>query len=61
MTTDLLVILSNFALTVVTLLAAFVTLVDIHKDDQKTLRMILFGRHTVKLSRRGGDADDEEA
>ena len=60
MTTDMLVILSNFALTVVTLLATFVTFVDIHKDDEKTLRMVLFGKHTVKLPRRarGGDADD---
>lgn len=52
MSTDMLVILSNFALTIVTLLAAFVTLVDIHRDDQKTLRMILFGRHQVELARR---------
>ena len=60
MTTDMLVILSNFALSIVTLLAAFVTLVDIHKDDEKTLRMVLFGKHTVKLPRlRGGGRHED--
>ena len=53
MSTDVLIILSNIALTLVTLLAAFVTIVDIHKDDQKTLRMILFGRQVVTHKPKG--------
>lgn len=49
MSTDALVIFSNLLLTIVTLLAALATVVDIHKDDQKTLRMVLFGKVHVPL------------
>lgn len=54
MTTDDLVILSNVFLSVVTIIASLVTIVEIHKDDQKTLRMVLFGRLHVPLPKGKG-------
>lgn len=44
MSIDAWIVLSNILLTLVTLLGSFVTIIDIHREDQKTLRMILFGK-----------------
>lgn len=52
MSIDALIVLSNIVLTLVTLLGSFVTIVDIHREDQRTLRMILFGKVGLRLPRR---------
>lgn len=52
MSTDGLIVLSNIVLTLVTLLGSFVTIVDIHREDQRTLRMILFGKVGLRLPKR---------
>ena len=60
MTTDELVIISNIVLSIVTLIASLVTIVEIHKDDQKTLRMVLFGRFHVPLPPKRGKRGKHE-
>jgi hypothetical protein len=52
MSTDTLIVLSNIVLTVVTLLGSLVTIVDIHREDQRTLRMILFGKVGFRIPKR---------
>lgn len=48
------IVMSNIALTVVTLLGSYITIVDIHREDQRTIRTILFGQHATREHRRKG-------
>lgn len=48
-----LIIISNLALTGATIVAAFVTYKDIHKDEQSTLRALIAKLPTVKVKARG--------
>ena len=47
-----LIIISNLALTGATVMAAFVTYKDIHKEEQSTIRALISKMPTIKVKAR---------